>query len=282
MKLKKNGNESTITETKKNLINNQCDIIEKNIKQNNFYVYALVNPITNLPFYIGKGKNNRDKSHIRDVRYNKIPHGNKHLFYTIKNIIDSGLNVIMQHLDIGLSEQDAFLKECEYIKKYGRKDLEQGILTNLTDGGEGQSGWNPTIEYRDKMSISTSGSKNGMYGKKHTLESKELMIKKAIGRKQKDSVKEMKSLKMMGKNNHFYGKKHTPETILKLKENSIKRNKYGCENKSYVNLDSVKQLIIDEYNKKTNLSEITRIVNKNGIECSRVAIKRRLVEWDII
>ena len=87
---------------------------------------------------------------------------------------------------------------------------------------------------------------------------------------------------MMGKNNHFYGKKHTPETILKLKENSIKRNKYGCENKSYVNLDSVKQLIIDEYNKKTNLSEITRIVNKNGIKCSRVAIKRRLVEWDII
>ena len=50
MKLKKNGNESTITETKKNLINNQCDIIEKNIKQNNFYVYALVNPITNA-FY---------------------------------------------------------------------------------------------------------------------------------------------------------------------------------------------------------------------------------------
>jgi hypothetical protein len=281
MKPKKNGNENTTIETEKNLTNNQWSIItKKNIKQNNFYVYALIDPTTNLPFYIGKGKNNRDKSHITEVKNNKIPHGNKRLFYTIKNIVNNNLNVIIKHLESNLSEQDAFFKEIEYIKKYGRKDLNTGILTNLTDGGEGQSGWVAPSDYRQRMSVSTSGNKNGMFGKNHTSESKELIRKKSIGRKYDDSVRKNKSLKMMGQNNHFYGKKHTTETILKLKENSTKKYKY--ENKSYVNLDSVKQLIIDEYNKKTNLSELTRIVNKNGIKCSRVAIKRRLIEWNLI
>lgn len=278
MTLKKDGNESIITEIKSNSTNTQWkDIDKKRTNHNDFYVYALIHPKTNLPFYIGKGRNNRDKSHISETKNNKIPHGNRHLFYTIKNIIDSGLNVIIHRLETGLSEQDAFLKETMYIKKYGRKDLRTGILTNLTDGGEGQSGWHPDEEYKNKMSISVSGNKNGMYGKNHTSETKELIRKKAMGRKRTDLIKKNQSLRMVGKNNHFYGKKHTPETILKIKEKSVKNAKYGYKNKSYVNLDSVKQLIIDEFNKKTKLSEITRIVNKNGIKCSRVAIKRRLI-----
>lgn len=279
MKLKNDGNENITTETKLDSTNTQWKNIDKNTNHNDFYVYALIHPTTNLPFYIGKGRNNRDKSHISETKNNKIPHGNRHLFYTIKNIINNGLEVVIKHLDSNLSEHNAFLKENEYIKKYGRRDLGTGILTNLTDGGEGQSGWHPSEEYKNKMSISTSGNKNGMYGKKHTSETKELIRKKAIGRKHTELVKKNKSIKMMGENNHFYGKKHTDEVRSKIRENSIKTARYGKDNHGYIDLDSVKDLIITEYNKKTTISEITRMVNKSEIRCSRMAIRLRLKKW---
>jgi group I intron endonuclease len=38
-----------------------------------------------------------------------------------------------------------------------------------------------TEEYRNNMSMSTSGSKNGMYGKKHTEETKQLISQKKLG-----------------------------------------------------------------------------------------------------
>lgn len=53
-------------------------------------------------------------------------------------------------------------------------------------------------ESRKKMSISRTGSNNGMYGKKHTEESKQ-----KISKNRKNTS---------GENNHFYGKHHSEET----------------------------------------------------------------------
>lgn len=36
-----------------------------------YYVYALINPINNKPFYIGKGKENRVFAHKEEVLKNK-------------------------------------------------------------------------------------------------------------------------------------------------------------------------------------------------------------------
>jgi hypothetical protein len=47
---------------------------------------------------------------------------------------------------------EAFIKESEYISKYGRKDLGTGTLRNLSNGGEGNSGHKHSLETRKKLS----------------------------------------------------------------------------------------------------------------------------------
>ena len=33
-----------------------------------YYVYHLVNPLTDVPFYVGKGKNRRCYQHLTDIK----------------------------------------------------------------------------------------------------------------------------------------------------------------------------------------------------------------------
>jgi group I intron endonuclease len=53
---------------------------------------------------------------------------------------------------------------------------------NLTDGGEGTTGCIPSKETREKMSKSRTGSRNGMYGKKHGKETRDKMSQRAKDR----------------------------------------------------------------------------------------------------
>jgi hypothetical protein len=111
---------------------------------NRFYVYAYLRE-DGTPYYIGKGSANR----INDRR--------RH----IKPPIDKSRIVILKN---HLTEQEAFDQEIELIKFHGRKNNGTGILRNLTNGGEGLSGF--------KHSETT---KNKMKGKKHSEESKRKM-----------------------------------------------------------------------------------------------------------
>lgn len=54
---------------------------------------------------------------------------------------------------------------------------------NLTDGGEGSTGWVPSNETRENMSKAHSGSKNAMFGKKHSKETRAKISAKAKERK---------------------------------------------------------------------------------------------------
>ena len=53
---------------------------------------------------------------------------------------------------------------------------------NLTDGGEGATGWKPTKETREKMSQAHKGSRNSMFGKIQSKETREKIRTKAKGR----------------------------------------------------------------------------------------------------
>lgn len=138
-----------------------------------FYVYELRNPITNLPFYIGVGKEgrkascSRDQQHEKDaIRFQngaKFKSANRHKFNTILSIKDKGLEVQINRLNEFITEQDAFNEEIRLISHYGRRDLGTGILTNLTGGGEGCV--NQSIETRKKRSITTAGRPNPNKGK---------------------------------------------------------------------------------------------------------------------
>jgi hypothetical protein len=93
---------------------------------NIYYVYAyLRNKDSNLgkrgtPYYIGKGTAKRFKENHGKI---KVPSGD---FLVI--------------LESGLTEVGALALERRYIRWYGRADLGEGILHNMTDGGDGAPG----------------------------------------------------------------------------------------------------------------------------------------------
>ncbi len=119
-----------------------------------YYTYIYFNPVNDIPFYVGKGKENRANIHYRGYSTNKQVAG------YIKNLkeddIDPKIEIIYT-----TNETAAFWLERCFIAAYGRKDSGSGCLLNHTNGGEGSDYWKGrthTEEYKKSMSESTKGS----------------------------------------------------------------------------------------------------------------------------
>jgi len=144
-----------------------------------FYVYGYLDE-NFIPFYIGKGKNNRILAHLR------LNSPNKYLVHKIKKIqkeTNKNPNLIFYAKD--LNEDESFLLEKKLIKLYGRKDLGLGSLVNLTNGGDGSSGYIRDTNWKEKQSLAHKGyikEKNGFYNKHHNITTKTILSKKLKGR----------------------------------------------------------------------------------------------------
>jgi hypothetical protein len=115
---------------------------------NNFCVYAYYVPGEEKPFYIGKGLSRRPYVHLEE-RYRK----RRTSFYLkLNKLLDAGVAPIVKILANNLPEQCAFDLEISLIKIYGRLDIGTGCLCNHTNGGEGHSGREVSIDTRIKMS----------------------------------------------------------------------------------------------------------------------------------
>lgn len=109
-----------------------------------FYVYAYLDPRKSgsfdykeihfdyEPFYIGKGKGDRDQVHLIEK-----DSGNRHKHNKIQQIIREGFEPIIIRLQEELSEQEAWDLEERLINLIGRSYYKTGPLTNLKDGGQG-------------------------------------------------------------------------------------------------------------------------------------------------
>lgn len=85
----------------------------------NYYVYAYLRE-NGSPYYIGKGKGQRAYSKLHNIH---VPDDKTRIVFLEKNLTNIG----------------ACALERRYIRWYGKKIDNTGILRNITDGGEGNS-----------------------------------------------------------------------------------------------------------------------------------------------
>lgn len=117
---------------------------------NTYYTYIYINPANNIPFYVGYGKNNRYLDHLKEAKRNPKPEKSKHKLNTIRKILACNLEPIIKIIDANLSKEQAIGLEKFLISFIGRKDLNCGPLTNMTNGGDGRSDW--SISQREQIS----------------------------------------------------------------------------------------------------------------------------------
>jgi len=173
---------------------------------NNYYTYAYLRE-DGTPYYIGKGKGSRINSPNRRL---KLPPKERRLF-----------------LKQNLTEGEAFKHEIYMIFMFGRKDLGTGILLNMSNGGEGNSGHIATEETRNKMRVSHKGKvfsynhrkKIGEANKRRTLsqETKNKISKSNKGKKLSEENKRKLCEANIG-NQYSKGKITSNSTKLKLRQ----------------------------------------------------------------
>jgi hypothetical protein len=92
-----------------------------------------------------------------------------------------------------LTEEEAFKHEIYMIAILGRRDLRTGILLNLTDGGEGTSGWVMPETVKEKIGLANSGrDRLDMRGENNPMRKPEIALKVADSKKGKPRDKETK------------------------------------------------------------------------------------------
>ena len=122
---------------------------------NIYFVYIYSHPATNVPFYVGYGKNDRHLDHLNEAIKRPIPCQKEHKLNEIRKILRDGLQPIIQIIDSKLPKEQACELEIFLISEIGRADKGEGPLTNLTMGGDGNRDWNP--ESRKEMSDRQKG-----------------------------------------------------------------------------------------------------------------------------
>lgn len=226
-----------------------------------FIVYELCDPENSLPFYVGFGAETRPKNHIDEAKYTEgLQHkelSNPHKIYKIRKIIKKRKSVKINIVLSTKNKQEAIDKEIELIKLYGRKDLKTGILTNMTNGGDGCSGKIMSKKERKMASIRKKGKTfEELYG-----EERAKIIKKKISKSRKgiktgkpawntgltketNKILSKISKKNTGRTPHNKGKKglqngsmlgktHTKEAYAKIMEHVKSRDYSGNKNPNY-------------------------------------------------
>lgn len=138
-----------------------------------FYTYAYLRE-DGTPYYIGKGSGDRVTApHIRRS----------------KNFVPPEDRILI--LKDNLTEEEAFRHETYLISVLGRKDLETGILRNLTAGGEGCTGMTHSDETRERI-------RQILTGVKQSEETIKKRVEKNRGQRRTPEQRERQSLAKAG------------------------------------------------------------------------------------
>lgn len=151
--------------------------------QNTYYVYQHRSLDTNAIFYVGKGKDKRHSDKNKRSNYWKS--------YVAKHGFTS--EILVDNLD----EDFAFLVEMEAIDVYKKRGIK---LVNMTNGGEGSSGFSMkhSEEQKAKWSIMRKGTPSPRKGVKLSEETKEKLRQARTGKLLSESHKKAISKSLIG------------------------------------------------------------------------------------
>lgn len=170
-----------------------------------FYAYVHVRPNGEV-FYVGKGKGSRYMAMQGRSAYHQ-------------NVINKHgtSNILVGKMDCS-SEKIAFNLERGLIKCLRRMGVE---LTNLTDGGEGTSGYNHSEATKETCRYWASGERNAWFGKKRPEHAKLL-----TGRSRPDQSTLMRERHALGQvPPGMLGKNHSEATKELMRIASTERNR---------------------------------------------------------
>jgi len=295
----KNKNESEINDITRNIRKVLKKVVWKNTgnKNNIYYVYHLIDPRNNTPFYIGKGKNDRMYKHEQCVNRGRVPHKNKHLYYKIKEILNEKLNVKYIKIYENLKECNAWKKEVKEEQRLKLLGIKLCNIVPCGNGGDNLSN-HPNIkeigrkisnalkgktkgpmsietkrklskikrtnEWNKKNSIASFGKNSGS---KHYMYGKSWMDWKEWRNKLKEN-----HANFFGRKNPFYNKKHSNKTRDILSEKRRKLHKLTYDGKTIeIQGGSVLKKFIDDYNKQ----------HKTKITVPMIRYKRNSIGWKL-
>jgi hypothetical protein len=221
-------------------------------------VYRHIRKDTNKVFYVGIGKkSNRAYSKHQRNKY-------------WQSIVDKA-DYIVEIVKDDINWEEAKQLEIDLINQYGRKDLGTGILSNMTDGGDGCVNTICSDETRTKMGNSRRGRKHSeeakqkiskmLKGKKHTPESVEKNRQAHIGQIRTDETKAKISQKLKGK----VVSDETRTKVAKL-NSQFQIEKYTIEG-DYITTYESMYLALKSVGKPATARHIYNCLNTSGRSC---------------
>lgn len=211
------------------------------------YLYRHIRLDKNEPFYIGVGSS---ANYFRAYRKsNRNSHWNnivKHADYEVQILFDN------------LSDEEARLKEIEFISLYGRVDLGTGSLVNLTDGGDGCLSRKMTTDISSKIGKANKG-------KKRTQEFKNNLSK--INKERMSNPETYKKHCEATKNNRIHKRYTVPKkVVLQYDLNNNLINEYDSVTSASIQFNKDKTPIISRCcnnKQKTGLGYIWKFKSIN-------------------
>lgn len=185
---------------------------------NESYVYLLVDPRNNQPFYVGKGRGNRCRFHLNEAKYYSKRKSKK--LNKIRKLFSLGMEPTIIKVEENVTDSEAIDLEVLLIAEM--RDI--GIpLTNMTDGGDGAQGYKHSEEYKQMMRERFAGR---VIAEEHRLKmckpkseaGRENMRKARLATTYRPSeeTKRKTSKTLLGRPSPMKGRVHTDEARAKM------------------------------------------------------------------
>ncbi len=205
----------------------------RSLDQMDYYVYVLFR-WNGLPFYVGRGRGRRITNHLWYAQSGR----KTHCANIIREILRSGQKEFPKlKVAEGLSQAKARDYEIAWIAAIGR-EINGGLLVNLTDGGDGQCGYIPSLEARAKNGAAHRGKKRspqakaniiaGLTGRTMLPQHKAKQAAARIGKSSTSETRAKVSTSLLG-NTRKLGYQDTPETLEKKRRARMPQHRLSDE-----------------------------------------------------